>query len=188
MSPRHRWRTQYDDYFVLFNLGAVAMTQGSMDDAIHYLCQSLARTQPTDSLVPKIHALLTRSHSQAGNAKEALAACRSGRTQFPDDPELLFWEAILRRDQGDLQQAESCLKRILNGTSRGHLTSLDAGLQGFRSRHLLAEIYWAQSRIQEAEQLWHEVVRECPTFPPAWQYLAQFAFRTETLVRTRTCA
>jgi len=45
---------------------------------------------------------------------EALAVCQQGRRVYPDDPELLFVEGILRKDDGDLAGAVAALES-LNG-------------------------------------------------------------------------
>lgn len=162
-----------DDSFVLFNLGAVALTQGRHADALTYLEQSLQHTQPQDSVTPKLHALLVRCHRELGHKDEALALCQRGQQQDGANPELLFWEAILRQERGELAQAEQCLKRLV-GLPRSHsFMGLDTGLVGYRGRHFLAEILARQGKSQEAEAEWRAVVAEAPTFVPAWRKLAE---------------
>jgi tetratricopeptide (TPR) repeat protein len=156
-----------NDYFVLFNLGAVAMTQGRLDEAIQFLQRSLTNTHPTDTLVPKIFSLLARCFLQQGKRDDALAWCRRGLAASPGDAELTFWEAVLLREQGAFADAERCLKQILNQPRQGHMASVDAGLYGFRTKHLLAEVYRLQGQNLQAESLWKEIVAEAPTFGPA---------------------
>jgi len=162
-----------DDAFVLYNLGAVLMTQNNAAEGLTYLRRSLERSQAGDNLVPKLHALITRCHHQLGERAEALAACRRGRAGHPEDAELLFWEALLLREAKDLRGAEACLLKLLQAPRTVNFTSMDSGLHGFRGRHFLAEIYREQGRLSEAEAHWREVVLECPGFGPAWRSLAE---------------
>jgi glycosyltransferase involved in cell wall biosynthesis/predicted Zn-dependent protease len=163
-----------DDPFVLYNLGAVALTQGRAAEAVDTLKRCLALLNPGDSLEHKVYVLLIRGHQEMGRPEEALAACRAGRDFYPDDPELLFWEGALRQGQGDLAGAEGCFLRVLAlPPPERHFTSVDAGLQGYRARHALAEIYRGQGRLAEAEAHWRAAVAESPDFHPAWLNLAE---------------
>jgi hypothetical protein len=91
-----------DDAFVLYNLGAVLLTQNQAAEGLVHLRRSLERSQRGDNLVPKLHALITRCHHQLGEKEQALGACRLGRIEYPHDAELLFWEAMLLREKKDL--------------------------------------------------------------------------------------
>jgi glycosyltransferase involved in cell wall biosynthesis/Flp pilus assembly protein TadD len=162
-----------DDAFVLYNLGAVKITQGQATEALELFRRSLMHSQPGDVLVRKLHALIVRAHSELGQATEALAACRTGLAGYPDDGELLFRQAVLLHQQKDLDGASACLERILRARPPEHFTCVDAGLYGYRSRCLLAEICRDQGRLLEAEAHWRRVVEEYPEFAPAWLDLAR---------------
>jgi glycosyltransferase involved in cell wall biosynthesis/predicted Zn-dependent protease len=162
-----------DDPFVLYNLGGVALTAGQHDQALDYLQRSLEQSHPSDALARKLHALIARAHHETGRADEALAACCAGRAHAPDDPELLYWEAILRNERGDLAEAESCLLRVLETAATHHFMSFDAGLCGYRTRHFLANLYYRQGRQAEAEGQWRAALAERPDFTPGWQALAE---------------
>jgi glycosyltransferase involved in cell wall biosynthesis/Flp pilus assembly protein TadD len=162
-----------DDPFVLYNLGGVALSQGRRDEALGFLRRSLERTGPGDSTACKLHTLIARAHHEAGRPDEALAALRSGRAAFPDDPELLYWEALLLSERGDLRGAESCLLRVLAAAPRHHFMSFDAGLCGYRTRHFLADLYRRQGRDAEAEAQWRTALAECPDFIPGRHALAE---------------
>src|SRR5262249_49914154 len=151
----------------LYNLGAVAFTEGRTSEALDFLSRSLERSHPRDTLVPKLFCLLTRAHHQMGQKEQALALCRNGRRHVPQDAELLFWESLLLREQGDLRMAEQGLLQILQLPRREHLTSVDAGLFGYRTRHLLAEICQQQGRVQEAETHWRAALGDYPGFSTA---------------------
>jgi glycosyltransferase involved in cell wall biosynthesis/Tfp pilus assembly protein PilF len=164
-----------NDPFILYNLGAVALTQGQTAEALRFLRSSLEHSQPGDTLVRKLYALLTRGHQQLGQQEEALTVCRGGRARYPDDAELLFWESVLLEEGGDLPGAEACLLKVLQAPAGEHLTGVDAGLQGYRARHNLAALYRRQGRLPEAVAQWRTAVAECPAFTPAWHNLAELA-------------
>ncbi len=67
-----------DDPFILFNLGALYRETNRPADALPLLRRSLERSQPGDSIVPKLHALIVASLRQLQRPQEALEACRAG--------------------------------------------------------------------------------------------------------------
>jgi FkbM family methyltransferase len=166
-----------DDAFVLYNLGAVRLTQGQSAEALDLLQRSIKCSEPGNVLVRKLHALITRAHHQLGHNSEAIAACRTGLLAFPDDGELLFWEAMLLREQKNLGGAAACLERVLKARPSQHFTSVDAGLYSYRARYFLAETYRDLGRLDEAELQWKAAVAECPSFAPAWLELAKLYFQ-----------
>jgi glycosyltransferase involved in cell wall biosynthesis len=166
-----------DDSFVLYNLGAVKLTQGRTDEALKLLRKSLANARPGDVLIRKLHALVTRAHLDLGQQGEALAACQRGLAAYPNDGELLFRQAILLRQQNDLEGTVASLLCILQARPAEHFTSVDAGLYGYRTRSFLAETYRDQGRLLEAEAQWQAVVAECPAFASAWLDLARLYFQ-----------
>jgi len=167
-----------NDAFVLYNLGAVRLTQGQSAEALDLLHRSLKHSEPSNGLVRKLHALIARANHQLGQKAEALTACRTGLATFPDDGELLFWEALLLREQKDLDGAAGRLQRVLQARPPQHFTSVDAGLYSYRARHFLAEVYRDQGRLDEAEAQWQTAVAECPSFTPAWLELAKLFCQT----------
>jgi len=161
------------DGFVLYNLGAVALTEGRLAEALDFLHRSLHHSHPGDTLLPKLHALIVRVHHQGGDEAQALAACRAARTTFPEEAELLFWEGVLCRETGDPAGAEACWLQVLQARPAEHFAATDAGLKGYRTRHLLALLYREQGKTAEAEKLWRAAVAECPGFADAWRQLAE---------------
>jgi tetratricopeptide (TPR) repeat protein len=107
--------------------------------------------------------------------EQALAACRAGRTIYPEDVELLFAESILCQEQGDRQGARRCLRHILTLQPRQHFASVDAGLRTYKARHNLAVLEQQDGRTAEAEALWQAVVTERPDFVPGWLGLGEVA-------------
>jgi tetratricopeptide (TPR) repeat protein len=84
-----------DDTFVLYNLGAVAMTQDRLAEALTYLQKCIEKSEPGDNLLPKVYSLVTRCRHAEGRKDLAAEICRQGRMLFPQDAELLFSEAVL---------------------------------------------------------------------------------------------
>jgi GT2 family glycosyltransferase/tetratricopeptide (TPR) repeat protein/SAM-dependent methyltransferase len=162
-----------DDPFTLFNLGSVYQELGRPSEALAVLCRSLERSHPHDSIVRKLYALVVQCHRQLGQPREALTACEAGRSLYPDDAELLFSEAMLRRELGDPAGAEACLVRLLGAPEAEHFASLDAGLRGYKARHNLAVLYQEQGRHAEAEAQWRAALAERGDFLPAWLGLAE---------------
>ncbi len=162
-----------EDAFVLYNLGAVHLSLGRPDEASGLLGRSLALCAPGDTLTPKLHALLVRAAHQGGRPAEALERCRRGRGQFPRDGELLFWEALLRREAGDPDGCAGLLRELLRLEPGRTLTGADAGLHSYRARHLLADTLRLQGELSEAESEWRSLLRDFPEFLPAWQELAR---------------
>src|SRR5262249_54988922 len=140
---------QPEDPFTLFNLGSVYQELGRHEDAIASLRKSLARSNPKDSIVRKLYALIGQCQRQLGRPAEALRTCAEGRQPSPDDAELLFVEALARRERYDRQGAEACLQRLIEGREADHFASVDAGLRGHKARHNLAVLYLEGGRYQE---------------------------------------
>jgi GT2 family glycosyltransferase/predicted Zn-dependent protease len=157
-----------DDPFTLFNLGSVYQELGRPGEAIPLLQRSLERSDPADSIVRKLYALLAHCHRRLGERAAAAAACRAGRRLYPDDAELLFQETDLSAEAGDADGAEACLLRLLHGKEGAHFASVDAGLRGFKARYKLALLYERQGRRAEAEAQWRAALAETPGFLPGW--------------------
>src|SRR5262249_33712906 len=137
------------------------------------LRRSLDLSHPSDSIVRKLYALIVGCHRTQGQLVEALATCQEGRGIYPDDAELLFAEALLRRDQQDLDGAAGCLQQLLTSNPGAHFASVDAGLRGYKARQNLGVIYRQQGKLAEAEREWQAVVAERADFLPAWLALSE---------------
>jgi tetratricopeptide (TPR) repeat protein len=122
--------------------------------------------------VRKLYTLIVQCHRQLGQLAEALAASQAGQKYYPQDIELLFNESLIRRAQGDLVGAETCLLRLLESQEDPHFASVEVGLASFIARHNLAAIYQEQRRLAEAEAHWRFAIKEEPTYVPAWLGLA----------------
>jgi len=151
-----------DDPFVLFNLGAIAIERQDWRQALDNLRHSLSGSAPTDSITRKLYALIARSHQMLGEPQQALAACAAGLAIDPDDAELLFREAVVRRQIGDNDGAERCWRRILTPRRPEQFASVDQGIYGHLTRRNLATLATERGDHAEAANYWHAVLAECP--------------------------
>jgi tetratricopeptide (TPR) repeat protein len=158
---------QPDEPFTLFNLGSVYNEQGRPAEALPLLQRSLELSQPADSIVRKLYALVAQCQRQLNRPREALAACRAGRGHYPDDVELLFQEGLILRYLGDLAGAEACWVRVLHTPAGQHFGSVHAGLRGYLAHHNLGLLYQQQGRPAEAEAQWRAALAQEPGFAPA---------------------
>lgn len=162
-----------DDPFALFNLGSIYQELERLPEALDCLRRSLERSQPMDSIVRKLYAMITQIHRHLNQRKEAWSVCEAGRKLYPDDTELLFQQGILLQEGGNLAGAERVFQGLLNGRDGAYFASVDTGLRGFKARHNLALALKGQNRVAEAEAHWHHIVQEQPTFAPGWWALGE---------------
>jgi tetratricopeptide (TPR) repeat protein len=157
-------RDQPHDPFTLFNLGASYAEMGRYEEALPLLQESLDRSHPRDSIVRKLYALIANCHLHRGRIDEALRVCLQGQAVCPDDEELLFLEGLLRTEKGDFHGARIPLVRLLGTESEQHFASVADGLRGHKGRHQLAVVCCRLGENNEAEQLWHAVLRDRPDY------------------------
>ncbi len=162
-----------DEPFNLFNLGCVYQELGSTAEALRCLHGSLTRSQPTDSIVRKLYALIASCHRQLGQPEQALAACTAGRVHYPDDAEILFHEGLVRRELHDPAGSEAAFLRLLSGQEKAHFASVETSLRGSKARHNLAVLYLEQGRLAEAEAQWRAALAVEPDYGPAWLGLGE---------------
>jgi glycosyltransferase involved in cell wall biosynthesis/tetratricopeptide (TPR) repeat protein len=162
-----------DDPYILFHLGWIHQGMGQYPEALPYLRRSLERSDPGDSIVRKLFALIVECHRKLGQQEAALAVCWEGRRYYPDDAQLLFCEAQLREAGQDRAGAEVCLQRLLGTREGPHFASLAEGLRGYYARHALAQIYRQDKRYAEAEAQWQAALQQAPGYVPAWLGLGE---------------
>ncbi len=160
-------RDRPGDPFVRFNLGSVAVERRDWPAALGHLNASLAASDPADSITRKLYALIARSHQMLGQVDGALAACAAGLRVDPDDAELLFREAVVRRNAGDPAGAEACWRRVLTLRRTERFASVDQGIYGHLTRRNLAALAEERGDRAGAARLWAEVLAECPGDPDA---------------------
>lgn len=160
------------DPLTLFHLGWTYWQLGQPQQAWQPLWESLRRAPPGETIVRKLFALLVRCARQMGRRPEAFQVCLQGRSQYPDDPELLFHEGQLRREAGDLVGAEQALVRLLQLPPASYIAaSVDPGLTGYKGRCALGEVYRDAGRLEEAAAQWRRAAAEAPHFKIIWLML-----------------
>ncbi len=162
-----------DNPFVLFNLGSIAIERQDWRQALDYLRHSLAGSAPTDSITRKLYALIARSHQMLGEPRQSLAACAAGLGVAPDDAELLFRAAVLRRQTGDNDGAERCWRRILTLKRPEQFCSLNQDIYGHLTLRNLAVLAAERGDHSEAANLWRAVLAECPNDREAQHHLRE---------------
>lgn len=156
-------RERPNDPFTLMNLGWAYKDSGQIASALAHYDRALAQCGSTTTLAPKLHALVVRGQHSLGRKQDALAACRTGRSRFPDDVELTFLEAVLLSELGDLPGAESLLLRLIENPPTDPLAyGANPGMRGHMARHNLARIYRVQGRAAEAEVQWRAALQDRP--------------------------
>ncbi len=158
-----------DHPFVHFNIGMTAAHEGDHDRAIHHLRRSLELADPQESHVRKAYALLASAYRAKNDAERALAVCREARQHYPNDPELLFNEALSQQLAGRREEAAAALEELLNQPQRNdYLGSVDVGILSYKARQNLGVIYQEMGKLDPAERCWQEAVAERPDFLPGW--------------------
>jgi GT2 family glycosyltransferase/tetratricopeptide (TPR) repeat protein/SAM-dependent methyltransferase len=159
--------------FVHFNLGMTYADACKHRKAIKSLRRSLQLAQPHESHVRKIYALLVSSHRELGQQAEARQACAEGLKLYPQDPELLFRQAMLMHEDGRLRAAELSYLGALSNSDALHFSSMDRGIVGFKARHNLAAVYTDMGALHRAEAEWRKIIDNVPTYRDGWRGLVE---------------
>jgi tetratricopeptide (TPR) repeat protein len=157
--------------FVLFNFGMTYADAGRYDEAIQALHDCLQVSHDSESHVRKAYALLAGAQSQKEDFLDAWETIQVGRRKFPDDPELLFREAILHQHFGRLRQAEECYQRLMRDLSPRRFDSIDDGLRSYKSWHNLARVYEEMGNTSKAITAWKTLTSEFPSYRMGWRGL-----------------
>ena len=81
--------------------------------ALLQLCRSLVLSEPGESHVRKVHALLVQAYTALGRLETALNTCVRGLAAFPGDKELLFRRGSLAQRLGRVAEAEAAFHAVL---------------------------------------------------------------------------
>jgi len=159
--------------YTLFNLGMTYADEGKDRLAVKRLRQALAASDPRETTVRKIFALLANSLRELGRRDEARDVCRQGLSHFPKDPELWFREGVLAQDMGRWRDAERAYLAALANDDATHFASIDRGIIGYKSRHNLAVVYTALGDTAAAERQWRLAVDDAPEHLDGWHGLSR---------------
>ncbi|MBY0585796.1 glycosyltransferase [bacterium] len=155
--------------FVLFNFGMTYADAGRYDEAIGALRHCLIVSQDGESHVRKAYALLAGAQSQKEEFLDAWETIQEGRKKFPDDPELLFREAILHQHFGRLRQAEECYHRLMRDSAPRRFDSVDDGLRTYKSWHNLARVHEEMGNSSKALLAWKTLTDQFPIYRLGWR-------------------
>ncbi len=136
--------------FALFNLGSIYHETGDDMAALDCLAQSLAASDPRDSIVRKIYSLVAKSHSRLGNPTAARATVATGRRLYPNDAELLYLDAGLSQDAGEMARAVQLYEELITGADAAHFGSVDEHLRGAKGRRTLELLLRDLGHVHEA--------------------------------------
>ena len=162
-----------DEPFILFNLGALYRETNRPADAL-----PLLQAEPGTLAARRLHRAQVACPDRGVPAEVAAAA--RGPRRMPRRAcgmiptiELLFHEALILRELGDLAAAEATLLDLLTASPSDRLANGDAGLRGYKARHHLAVIYEETGRAAKAEAHWRAAITENPQFTPGWLRLGE---------------
>jgi tetratricopeptide (TPR) repeat protein len=162
-----------DEPFTLFYLGMVNLDLGDHAVALPHLKRSLELSAQGDSIVRKLYSLLADGTARAGDLRGGLGWCEQGLTVCPDDPELLFVQALMRTESGDLRGARASLLRLLAVEAQVQFASVAEGLRTFKARHQLGVVCFRLGEHDAAEALWRRCVAERPDSVLTWVALCE---------------
>ena len=140
-----------DDAFVLYNLGAVALTQGRLAEAQHWLRQSLERSPSGDPLIPRVSCLLANCLYRLGQPLEALAVCRTAGAGLPRRSGVAFLGGVVAPRPTGSDRGGTVFAATYWRHRRAPVDQFGRRLaQGYRARQLLAEVLRLQRRPAES--------------------------------------
>ena len=131
-------------------------------EALEFLRRSLAGSAPSDSITRKLFALIARAHQMLGEPQRPWRPAPTGLTLDPEDAELLFRKAVVRR-QAAIGRRRAVLAadpglapaRAVRQPGPGDLRPPDPSQPGRTGRRT------RRPRPRPSE-LWAEVLAECP--------------------------
>ncbi|WP_165864233.1 glycosyltransferase [Capsulimonas corticalis] len=156
-----------DHPFVLFNIGMTAYHMKDYPKAVSALERCLAVSQPQESTVRKVYAMLAGCALETKDLMGARRLIETGLALFPKDPELLFRAGIVYKEVGSLDKAEASYLKLLNDRETGHIDSIDETMVGFKAHHNLALVYLDMSRFDDAVVYFRHAVQQEPSFVPS---------------------
>jgi len=174
--------------FTLFNLGMTHVHAGRYGEGSGYLRRSIAQSNPDESHLRKVYALLVYAEMRLGCRAEALETCRRGLRLFPHDVELRFREGVLLHELGRLQEATQAYSAVLTNGEERHFSSVDRALTGFKVHHNLAVVATDMGDLVAAEHEWREVVRAAPRYRQGWRGLGETLIRAGRFLDAETIA
>jgi tetratricopeptide (TPR) repeat protein len=132
-------------------------------------------SKPQDSITRKQYSLIATCLARLERRDEALQTCAEGLRHCPDDVELLYQEAALLAEHGDLAAAEARLRHLLNLETGAYFASVDPALRGYKAYHQLGVLCHRQRRNAEARAAWTSALAGRDDYLPSLLGLLEIA-------------
>jgi hypothetical protein len=143
------YRKSSSEALVSGNPGAIGIERRQWHEEVGFLERSQAGSAPTDTIVRKLFGQIARAHQMVGDSQETLRTCARGPAADPDDAELWFRRAVVRRHRGGSAEAERAWRRIQSLRRPSPFSSVDIGIYGHLTWRNLATL--AAERRDHAE-------------------------------------
>jgi tetratricopeptide (TPR) repeat protein len=118
-------------------------------------------------------------HRLLKSPEQAIRICGDGRAIYPDDPELLFQEALCFQELNRPKDSEACYRRILDTPPTRYFSSTDSGLCGYKTYYNLALLCRDRGASAEAVELLERAIDDAPRFLSALVALAEIMLKQE---------
>ena len=163
-----------DDPLTLYHLGMAYLGVGDDAAALAQFHASLKQDPPEGAYwLRGLYHLLVETLLRANRLQEALTRLAEGLVRFPNDPTLATKQAELLANLGDLAAAERTLVALLQAPPpQAIIAGYQSTLDGREARYLLGQIYRAQGRPFDAEQVYQDLLRQQADSVQGWIGLA----------------
>jgi tetratricopeptide (TPR) repeat protein len=170
--------------FNAFNLGSEYMALGDWAKARAYLDEAWEELRTASGFAgipyaPLLVARAARARREDGDGPGARAVIADGLRHFPDHTDLVFEEAVLAREEGELDRAAALAERCLQMGDAPATYAATVGAGSHLALVLLAEVRVAQGRLAEAEELYRRSLAEHPEFVAPVLRLAALMLRRD---------
>ena len=157
--------------FVLFNFAMTYAESRNYRKALLWTKRCLRLSNPGESHVRKAFAYLASCQMELGNFDGAIQAAEAGRQLFPDDPELLFREAMVLNAQGRNVEAINSYEQLLRLDPTEAFQSTDPSITGYKCRFNLGVVLQETGEDLQAENQFRQALADAPWFYPAQRAL-----------------
>ena len=158
--------------FVLYNIGHCYLVLERKAEAFPFFQQAYTLAPPDAPFLKSLYVQLVDGLYNQKRYYEALELCRRGLTLFGPSMELMFIEASLAVELGDLFTAERLLRHWLSQPVPQDILYKDP-LLPVKARQNLACIDLRLGRLAEGEQELRKLLLDRPDYLPAWEMLEQ---------------
>ncbi len=157
------------DPCILFHLGKAYARLNNFPQALVYLLRSLHYAEPKAEWVARLYVDIVAIMITLGRKKEALSMTIEGLSHHTLNPALMWRQAQLLAEIGELQAAEQTILRLLGIAQQEFMKNdLQADDLRRRARRMLGSLQLNQNRLDEAEYLFQQMIAEKTADTDAW--------------------